>query len=316
MRDGILVGLVLLCAGTVEASWLSNITGIDINVPAGTVTVGRPNPAAIPDMLRHLPNDVRQFVMNPTGSATATAIRHAAAQARHGSRPIPPEIRATLAPYFPGWILDKASWNTYDPNRIGLDSAILSLQNELTAVGAITLDNVIVFYEHSRGANDWSLWAHELVHVMQYHNMGVEGFADTYTAGGWNGLESQAYAYQRQVEQLVQSARATGQTPSWNVHAPRTTGGALSHQQFVEGAKQVYAAHNCASWTTVWRGAQITNTCGVPIRITGWTQINPQTGWQYPGAATCTWNCYISPGETKPFSSNVPGMWNNVFFSY
>jgi Domain of unknown function (DUF4157) len=297
-------------------SWLSNITGIDINVPAGTVSVSRPNPAAIPEMLRNLPNDVRQFVTNPLGSATATAIRHAAAQARHGARPMPPEIRAILSPYSPAAILNRALWNTYDPNRITLDSAMLSMQNELTRVGAITLDNVIVFYEGSQGQNNWKLWAHELVHVMQYDNMGVEGFADTYTAGGWNQLENQAYNYADHVERLVIQQRATGNAPQWNVNYSNAGGRQLSHQQFVEAAKQVYPAHNCASWVTIWGGAQITNTCGVPIRITGWTQINPYTGYPYPGAATCSWNCEVGPGQSKPFSSNVPGMWSNVFFAY
>jgi len=301
---------------TAFGSWLSNITGIDINVPAATVNVSRPNPAAIPEMLRNLPNDVRQFVTNPAGSFAATAIRHAAAQARHGARPMPAEVREILVPYFPSGILDKASWNVYDPNRITLDSAILSMQNELTSVGAITLDNVIVFYEGSQGQNNWKLWAHELTHVMQYDNMGVEGFADTYTAGGWNGLERQAYDYADQVERLVLQQQATGTQQDWSVRYRSGAGSQLSHQQFVDAAKQVYPAHNCASWMTVWGGAQVTNTCGVPIRITGWTQIDPYTGYPYPGAATCGWNCYVAPGETKPFTSNVPGLWSNVFFAY
>jgi len=316
MRARLLVSAILAAIPlTAYASWLSNITGIDINVPAGTVSVSRPNPAAIPEMLRNLPNDVRQFVTNPAGSFAATAIRHAAAQARYGARPMPSEIRAVLSPYFPAGILDKASWNTYSPNRITLDSAILSMQNELASVGAITLDNVIVFYDESQGQNNWKLWAHELVHVMQYDNMGVEGFADTYTAGGWNNLERQAYDYADQVERRVLQQQATGTRQQWNV-SYQSGGSGLTHQQFVDAAKQIYPAYNCAAWRTVWGGAQITNTCGVPIRITGWTQINPYTGYPYPGSATCAWNCYIGPGETKPFSSNVPGAWSNVFFAY
>jgi len=112
MRARLLVFAILAAIPlTAYASWVSNITGIDINVPAGTVSVSRPNPAAIPEMLRNLPNDVRQFVTNPAGSFAATAIRHAAAQARYGARPMPSEIRAVLSPYFPAGILDKASWN-------------------------------------------------------------------------------------------------------------------------------------------------------------------------------------------------------------
>ena len=48
----------LLHAEYAAASDLSKITGIDINIPAGTISFSTPRPDAIPDMLKNLPNDV------------------------------------------------------------------------------------------------------------------------------------------------------------------------------------------------------------------------------------------------------------------
>ncbi len=140
-----------------QASWLSDITGIDINIPAGTVEVHTPRPQDIPQMLQNLPKDVGQALLNPLGAVLATTIRQAAAQARWGAQPIPAEIRNVLSPYFSPNILNKALWNVYDPNRITVDSAILGwFQNE----GAVTLDNVVVFSNSNEAQNNWQLWAH------------------------------------------------------------------------------------------------------------------------------------------------------------
>jgi hypothetical protein len=43
-------------------------------------------------------------------------------------------------------------------------------------VNAITVDNIIIF-QNDQDASDPGLWAHELVHVTQYRNMGIDGFA-------------------------------------------------------------------------------------------------------------------------------------------
>ena len=174
--------LLLLCAENAQASWLSKITGIDINIPAGTISFSTPQPQAIPDMLENLPKDVLEL-LNPYGLKLAFLIREAQAQARNGAQPIPPNIRSLLSSFFPAYILDKVRWTVYDANRITLDSLILGSNcsdlnlpfNIDCKMGAITLDDVVVF-RGAAGAQNYVSWAHELVHVSQYDSMGIDGF--------------------------------------------------------------------------------------------------------------------------------------------
>ncbi len=44
----------------------------------------------------------------------------------------------------------------------------------------MTLDDVVVFRESSVALEDPKLWAHELKHVMQFAEWGVQGFALRY----------------------------------------------------------------------------------------------------------------------------------------
>jgi tetratricopeptide (TPR) repeat protein len=206
--------LLLLCAENAEASDLSKITGIDINIPAGTISFSTPQPQAIPDMLKNLPTDVLEL-LNPYGLKLAFLIREAQAQARNSAQPMPPNIRTLLAPFFPTYILDKARWTVYDANRITLDSLILGSDcsdlnlpfNIDCKMGAITLDNVVVF-RGAANAQNYVSWAHELVHVSQYDSMGIDGFAFVYASPGAYSLEKQAYAWQATVQNAIQSGAA------------------------------------------------------------------------------------------------------------
>jgi tetratricopeptide (TPR) repeat protein len=198
--------LLLLDAQNAHASDLSKITGIDINIPAGTISFSTPRPDAIPDMLKNIPNDVLDL-LNPYGLKLAFLIRQAQAQARNGAQPIPPNIRAQLVTFFPAYILDKVRWTVYDANRIALDSLILGSDcsdlnlpfNIDCKMGAITLDNIVVF-RGAAGAQNRVSWAHELVHVSQYDSMGIDGFAFVYASPGAYSLEKQAYDWQATVQ--------------------------------------------------------------------------------------------------------------------
>jgi len=46
------VSISVIFQSLLLGSWLSDIMGIDINIPAGTVSVGVPHPQAIPQMLQ------------------------------------------------------------------------------------------------------------------------------------------------------------------------------------------------------------------------------------------------------------------------
>ena len=121
-----------------------------------------------------------------------------------------------LAPFFPANILDKALWNVYDASRATLDSLILASDcsdlhlpfNIDCKMGAVTLDNVIVFRGAASGLNDYESWAHELVHVSQYDSMGIDGFAFVYASPGAYSLEKQAYDWQATVRDVIRKHMA------------------------------------------------------------------------------------------------------------
>jgi Domain of unknown function (DUF4157) len=103
---------------------------------------------------------------------------------RAGVEPIPAEIRAQLEPFFPVQILDwvkfrVGSRGALDVQRFAFDSG----------AAAVTLGNVIVFNDDA-GASDPCLWAHELEHVIQYKHLGIDGFAQRYSASETRQLQS------------------------------------------------------------------------------------------------------------------------------
>src|SRR5262249_33514143 len=128
---------VMISTTCARASWLSNITGIDINIPRGTITVGAPNPAAIPQMLQNLPKHVGQFFLSAVGSAWTTAIRQAKEQAKFGCRPVPYNIQQRLARFYPPELTGGVCYNTFDTQRLALDNLLL---RDFTNRGAVTLE--------------------------------------------------------------------------------------------------------------------------------------------------------------------------------
>ncbi|HEX7081829.1 MAG TPA: DUF4157 domain-containing protein [Gammaproteobacteria bacterium] len=93
-----------------------------------------------------------------------------------GVEPVPEAIRAELADHVPPEILDLARWCA----NCGSE---LSLQKNAFRLGlapAITLGHVIVFLNRDDALTDPALWAHELKHVMQFEEWGIDGFAGRY----------------------------------------------------------------------------------------------------------------------------------------
>lgn len=122
-----------------------------------------------------------------SAAALAQAIRFSKRQTlAAGTHTIPSAIREALEQFFPEDVLDDVRWTTAG-NRIDLDSA---LAGWYLHEGAVTLDNAIVF--SNRGtAEHLGLWAHELTHVVQYRELGIDAFARLYTTH-WRLLEQQA----------------------------------------------------------------------------------------------------------------------------
>jgi hypothetical protein len=138
--------------------------------------------------------------------ALAASIRYSRQQALAGrTHPIPARVRRILAGYFPEEVLETVRWTT--PHGLNLGTVVARW---FYREGAVTLDDVVVF-SHSRNAQDWRFWAHELTHVLQYRALGVDGFARRYLTD-WTQLEGQAVANRARVTALVRTrARARPQ---------------------------------------------------------------------------------------------------------
>lgn len=261
-RMFVILLLMLTASASTQASWLSEITGVDIDLNRGTVSIKPPNLGAVPQMIQNLPKDVGQALLNPAAPVVATAIRFSRGQAlNRGVQAIPPAVRQKLVPYFPPQILDKVRWTTAD--GISIDGA---LKNWFNQEGAIVYDDVIVFANAQLTINNDELWAHELTHVLQYSQMGVESFAFQYTFD-WNGLESQARSNASRIIASI-NASSNGQARSWGYEgqlasaSQRPTWASIN-----QAAKLAIPPQQC-----IWINNQTNttgNNCPVPIMVSG-----------------------------------------------
>lgn len=246
-----------------NASWFSEITGVDIDLNRGKVSVKTPNLGAIPQMLQNLPKDVGQAMLNPAAPVLASAIRFSRGQAlNRGTQQIPQNIKLELAPYFPSGILDKVRWTTAD--GVSIDGA---LKNWFNQEGAVTLDEIIVFSSQQL-ANNTELWAHELTHVLQYNQMGVETFAFQYLASA-SSMEMQATQNARQIIASISSTRS-GQAATWALETKPGSG--LQGQQIAWSQINALARQAIDPIQCIWidNSTNTTgNSCPVPIRVSG-----------------------------------------------
>ena len=175
-----------------------------------------PAPAAEPaasgqagDLFTLLDNVAR---MASTGLANWLTLSRETAIAS-GVEPIPLNIRVQLEPWYDFQVLDAARWQVGNPQQ--MDAASAFLQNP--AVNAVTLVDVIVFRNADDARDNVALWAHELKHVQQYQQWGVEDFAARYTRN-FDAVEAPAYAIQAQVSKALKAvapgATLAGQAPS------------------------------------------------------------------------------------------------------
>jgi len=120
----------------------------------------------------------------------AAAIRTAKAQYEPEAKPIPESVRARVKPYYPAKVLDKARYTVGDL-RITLPE-IINTGNRVFLQGdhAVCVDNVIVF--STDPGDDIAWWAHELEHVAQYDDLGIDTFAYKYAKDLGEKLEADA----------------------------------------------------------------------------------------------------------------------------
>jgi Domain of unknown function (DUF4157) len=289
-----------------DASWLSDITGVDINVPNNSITFGVPRPDRIPQMLVNLPKDVAIFLANPwAGGALAYAIRRAKESARKVCVPIPPTVVQTLSQFFPPDFFPGVCWAIVR-NGFSLDSYAI----HDAGMAAITLEDVVVFRD-AQAAQDSTLWAHELTHVRQYQSLGVEGFAALYTVA-WDYLEQQARDFDQFVArtlqaQQIQAQQSANQIPRYWVAAPgwNNKQNQISMRQFASFARESTSSTQCTSFKNTLTDsdigppayAEITNMCSVSVLVTSLRFLNTQTH-QYRDAP-CPQDCSVGTKMTK-----------------
>lgn len=273
-----------------QASWLSKITGVHINPSKGEFRIEKPDIGAIPEMLQNLPKDVAQFVLNPAGAALAEAIRISRNTHIGSAQPVPADIRAQLAPYFPANILNQARYRVKS-GAISLPSII----NTINRGNAVTLDDLIVF-DNATQAQNLELWAHELTHVMQYKNMGVESFANVYSATGGQGLEGQARDNANTIIKAINNSLPAGVTPSYQYASTAFTA-PTPHAAYIQEAQKIVPPQICMNFAPHPAGVMVNNGCVVPVTVTAWTYAGPMGPYTMP----CPYNCVVPPMTSKPF---------------
>lgn len=303
VRCSVALLLIVTLPRVACASWLSDITGIDINAPAGTVTLGVPRPDRIPMMLQNLPKDLAIFLLNPLlGGGLAYKIREAKASAHKVCVPIPAAVKMTLTPFFPTDVLDGVCWAI-----VGNGSSLDSWAIHDFGMAAITLEDVIVFRSNQDGF-DPVLWSHELTHVLQYRSLGVEGFAALYVVA-FDALEQQARDFDQFVARTLQAqVQRPPQlqappiywtaAPEWYKSKPITA------QQYMNYARQIVVPLNCTSTRNTSGNFEITNRCPVPIRVSSYHVVNRNNG--EVREIPCTFDCTIP--ATKVGSWAVGGI--------
>ncbi|AYC35020.1 DUF4157 domain-containing protein [Pseudomonas cavernae] len=128
--------------------------------------------------------------------------------AREGTQTIPLNIRSQLEQYYESRVLDAVRYKVGDSGE--LSAARTMLQNpEITAV---TLIDIIVFRSEEDALNNVALWAHELKHVQQYQDWGVQEFAIRYSRD-YNAVEAPAYEIQNKVASSLREGAAQPPLP-------------------------------------------------------------------------------------------------------
>ncbi|WP_284946749.1 eCIS core domain-containing protein [Acidisoma cladoniae] len=105
---------------------------------------------------------------------------------------MPPQIRQALTGYILPEVMDRARFKVGDMGAINAAAVIQYLNHDVTAV---TLVDLIVFRNPNDAYGNPALWAHELTHVKQFMDWGVENFGIRY-ARNPDDVENPAYAVQ------------------------------------------------------------------------------------------------------------------------
>ncbi|MGH6753091.1 MAG: eCIS core domain-containing protein, partial [Bradyrhizobium sp.] len=125
------------------------------------------------------------------GMVLAAALRQAKDLNDGRKKPLPPAVRVFMAGTFDAALLDKARY-VVDNNFGSISGIINSISEIFSDNHAVTVDDTVVFAKNPADDDVW-FWGHELQHVVQYTNLGIEGFAAKYLAHS-SDMENEANA--------------------------------------------------------------------------------------------------------------------------
>lgn len=149
---------------------------------------------------------VLQDVERMATGSLVFALRQAHEEATaSGTQPIPLHIRAQLEPWYDFAVLDAARYRVGDEQQISAANALLQNPD----VNALTLIDTIIFRRTADAQDNVALWAHELKHVQQYQELGVEEFARRYSRD-YQALEGPAYEVEAQVAKALREKASGG----------------------------------------------------------------------------------------------------------
>lgn len=149
---------------------------------------------------------VLQDVERMASGSLVFALRQARdAATANGTQPIPLHIRAQLEPWYDFAVLDAARYQVGSEQQISAANALLQNPD----VNAVTLIDTVIFRRPGDAEDNVALWAHELKHVQQYQELGVEEFARRYTRD-YQALEGPAYEIEAQVAKALREKASGG----------------------------------------------------------------------------------------------------------
>ncbi|WP_198044302.1 eCIS core domain-containing protein [Cupriavidus taiwanensis] len=171
-----------------------------------------------------------------SGPTLEAAIQSSHDSAQTGAQPIPPAMRQQLTGYASEDSMNRVRYKVGDNGFVNL----ARLLEQGGAARAVTLIDVVVF-RTNEDAQDPATWAHELMHVDQYHEWGLHSFAVQYARNA-NAVENPAYAKENGYDDWVQQNQRTAATTPIPAAPPLVVGG--DNGRFISGAQ----IQQCGCW--------------------------------------------------------------------
>jgi len=213
-----------------------------------------------------------------------------------GVMPIPPGIRANLEGFVRSDIMSRVRYRV----RGGGDLSLQQMSIRYGDAAAITLDYVVVFKSQQDALYNASLWAHELVHVRQVKDWGLEDFSIRYARDS-GGVENEAYGEQSRYAAWLVQQTARGHMASLNQpyksYASAPTNGSTCSTAW--GACSV--SDSAPSGTPCWCGTAYGNVFGsivaMNVNSPGTSRSGARPSMSPPSPQTPTANsCLTSMG--------------------